>query len=68
MDLYVEVVQKSCVGCATCTILAPNTFAFRKGRKSQVVKQPVTEIDANEVMDALNGCPVNAIVISKGRK
>lgn len=66
MDLHVEVVQKSCVGCATCVILAPNTFAFRKGRKSQVVKQPVSKLDAREMTDALNGCPVNAIVLSKG--
>lgn len=66
MGLYVDVIQKCCVGCATCVILAPSTFAFRKGRKSQVVKQPVSELDAREAADALNGCPVDAIVVSEG--
>jgi len=61
MEMAVDVIQKSCVGCASCAILAPNIFAFKKGRKSQVVKQPETASEHRELADAVNGCPVNAI-------
>ncbi len=49
-----------CIGAATCTILAPETFSLDpKTGKAIVTQQPV-EINDN-IQQAIAACPVGAI-------
>lgn len=51
-----------CIACGMCAYAAPEVFRI-VGKASAVVAQP--EGDSPRVRDAANGCPVNAISISK---
>jgi len=48
-----------CIGCGTCVFIAPDAFKLGKDGKSEVVKNAKAE--SEEVKEAIEGCPVNAI-------
>lgn len=51
--------QKDCIGCGTCTFIAPKTFKLGKNGKAKVVSR----LGDNEkkIKSAIESCPVNAI-------
>ncbi len=55
-------VDDSCIDCDACRATAPDNFA-REDEKgfSYVFKQPSSEVEYQLCMDALEGCPVEAI-------
>lgn len=60
--MTVTVDAKRCIACGMCASAAPEVFRLA-GSASVVFAQP--EGKKPRVRDAANGCPVNAISISK---
>ena len=55
-------VDQQCIDCDLCRETAPNFFTRNdEGGHSFVNKQPETEEDVAQCMEALEGCPVEAI-------
>ena len=55
-------VDQQCIDCDLCRETAPNFFTRNdEGGHSYVSKQPETEEDVGLCMEALEGCPVEAI-------
>jgi ferredoxin len=55
-------VDQQCIDCDLCRETAPNFFTRNdEGGHSFVHKQPETEEDVALCMEALEGCPVEAI-------
>ncbi|KXU38077.1 ferredoxin [Cephaloticoccus primus] len=55
-------VDQQCIDCDLCRETAPDFFnRFDEGGYSFVYKQPESEDDISLCMEALEGCPVEAI-------
>jgi len=55
-------VDQQCIDCDLCRETAPGFFTRHdEGGYSYVVKQPTNEDEAAQCMEALEGCPVEAI-------
>ena len=55
-------VDEQCIDCDLCRETAPNFFTRNEdGGYSFVYKQPQSEEEKAECMEALEGCPVDAI-------
>jgi ferredoxin len=55
-------VDEQCIDCDLCRETAPDFFTRNEdGGYSFVYKQPVSEDDIEQCMEALEGCPVEAI-------
>ena len=55
-------VDEQCIDCDLCRETAPDFFTRNEdGGYSYVYKQPETEDDVAQCMEALEGCPVEAI-------
>jgi ferredoxin len=55
-------VDQQCIDCDLCRETAPNNFARNEdGGYSFVSNQPQSEEETNLCMEALEGCPVEAI-------
>jgi ferredoxin len=55
-------VDQQCIDCDLCRETAPSFFTRHdEGGFSFVHKQPVTDDDIAQCMEALEGCPVEAI-------
>lgn len=59
--MTVTVDSARCIACGMCAYAAPEVFRIVE-RASTVVRQP--ENRDTRVLDAANGCPVNAIRVS----
>ena len=57
--LEVWVDRDTCIGSAFCVASAPEDFELDDDRQSHAVRSPVEESD--EIREALEGCPVEAI-------
>lgn len=57
--MTVTVDTTRCIGCGMCAYAAPEVFRIQ-GKYSTVVKAPEGR-ETYRVLDAANGCPVNAI-------
>jgi ferredoxin len=54
--------DKECILCSLCADVAPHNFCeSSSGDHDIVYKQPQTSIEERQCMEALAGCPVNAI-------
>jgi len=59
----IPVVDKNkCIGCGTCTVLAPKTFRLGKDGKAEVINPPGDEEE--KIKEAAESCPVDAIILS----
>lgn len=55
-------VDQQCIDCDLCRETAPSFFTRHdEGGYSFVMKQPTTEEEVAQCMEALEGCPVEAI-------
>jgi ferredoxin len=55
-------VDQQCIDCDLCRETAPSFFTLHdEGGYSYVHKQPTTEEEIAQCMEALEGCPVEAI-------
>lgn len=60
--MEVKVDSGKCIACGMCAYTAPEVFRI-VGQSSTVMAQP--EGRNSRVLDAANGCPVNAISVSR---
>jgi ferredoxin len=57
-------VNDECIGCETCIEIAPNNFGINKKAKTAFVKkQPSTATERVDCKEAMEACPVEAIVL-----
>ena len=55
-------VDKSCIDCGLCSEIAPSNFCRSKQQDHDVVyKQPSTNLEEQECIQAFDNCPVEAI-------
>ncbi|WP_055490837.1 ferredoxin [Streptomyces sp. TP-A0356] len=55
-------VDSECTDCDTCRCLAPGLFARNdEAGYSYVVRQPVDDDEADELYEAMDRCPADAI-------
>jgi len=54
-----QVDKETCIGCGTCTVLAPKTFKLGKDGKAEVINPPRDEEE--KIKEAVDSCPVQAI-------
>lgn len=57
--MEISVDRSRCIGCGMCAYASPEVFAI-VGSASTVQGQPLPGRESR-VLDAANGCPVNAI-------
>ena len=55
-------VNENCIGCGACTAIAPDFFEFGDDGYAKPIKNEVEKI-TDDVKEAAEGCPVNAIEI-----
>jgi ferredoxin len=62
---------EDCDGCAYCASIAPENFDYQKATNTYFVsRQPRTTAEEEEMLEALEDCPVDAIgvdVIGNGK-
>lgn len=59
MTKVIKVDKQVCIGCGTCTVLAPKSFKLDTNGKAEAINPPG---DAPEtVKEAIDSCPVQAI-------
>jgi ferredoxin len=57
---------ESCEGCAYCASIAPDNFDFQKNSNTYFVsRQPRTRAEEEDMLEALDDCPVDAICIDE---
>lgn len=55
-------VDKSCIDCDLCRDIAPDFFARDNDTaRSKIIKQPISEEEVDECIEAMDSCPVGAI-------
>ncbi len=55
-------VDEQCIDCDLCRDIAPNNFKrYDDGGYSIVYKQPENELETEDCINAMDGCPVEAI-------
>ena len=59
MQKLPQVDKKTCIGCGTCTVLAPKSFKLGNDGKAEVLNPPGDE--EAKIKEAIDSCPVNAI-------
>ena len=58
-------VSDACIGCAICSEIAPENFRFDHEEGCEYVcKQPASEKERQLCVEAMDICPVNAIVVT----
>ena len=62
-NLQIEVDRELCIGAASCSIIAPNTFALDSGGKVVILEGDWD--DEATIEAAAESCPVRAIVLTK---
>lgn len=53
----------ACIGCGACVAICPEYFAF-DGGVSKVIKEN-TEVSTNNLLEAVDACPVSAISLEE---
>lgn len=59
MVVKILINKNKCIGCGTCSFLAPKVFKLGKDGKADVVDQSVSM--TKEIKMAIEGCPERAI-------
>ena len=57
----IEVDKNLCIGCGSCVAIAENTFEFGEDGLAQPKEQEISE----EVRDAAEACPTDAITLTE---
>lgn len=59
--MKVKVNQDKCIGCGACPSLVPEVFEFNDDGLAHVIVDKVPNEKKEEVTEALQNCPVEAI-------
>lgn len=60
--MKIKVNKENCISCGLCMNMCPDYFKFDDNNKSEVIKQPKNEQEENIVKQAVDSCPVGAIL------
>lgn len=63
--MKVKVNQDKCIGCGACPSLVPEVFEFNDNGLAHVIVNEVPKDKEEEVKEALQNCPVEAIEETK---
>ena len=55
-------VTDDCLACEACQYVAPNNFRYGEYGMSYVFKQPTTAEELRQCEEAMDGCPLAAIL------
>lgn len=58
----VEIDKNACIGCGTCTVLAPKAFDMSEEGHS-IVKDSWQEVDNETLINTAKSCPSAAIIL-----
>lgn len=58
--MKLKIDEELCIGCGFCASVCPNVFKVGDDEKANVINQPGAK-DETFAVDAMSGCPVNAI-------
>ncbi len=61
----VVVKKEACIGCGLCISSNPEYFQFDDDGLSKVIKEELNLEDKNKVLEAVEGCPTEAILIEE---
>lgn len=59
--MKVIVDNERCIGCGTCQAICPDVFEFDDEGIMQATDNEVNDENKEDVIDAIEGCPVDAI-------
>jgi ferredoxin len=54
--------SEKCIDCDLCRDIAPEFFARDDDGYSKIIKQPISEDEVEACIEAMDSCPVSAIV------
>ena len=55
-------VNENCIGCGACEGACPEVFKINDDGLSEVVSKDINGVDEEKIQEAIDGCPVAAIV------
>lgn len=61
----VEVNKDLCIGCGACQAIASEVFEIDDDGLAKVISNSVEEDIKEDVIDAAEGCPTNAIIVEE---
>ncbi len=61
--MKLKINKEKCLGCGTCTVLAPKTFKLASDGKAEVITPPGDKKE--KIKEAIDACPVEAIKSTK---
>jgi len=61
--MKIKIDKEVCIGCGTCTFMAPKTFKLAEDGKAETI-EPYGD-DETAINDACSNCPVQCITIEK---
>ena len=56
-----------CISCGACVGMVPDVFEFGDDDKAEVVAKEISEDLTDDVKDAAEGCPTDAIEVSEDK-
>ena len=59
--MKVKVDQDLCIGCGACQAIEPSVFSFNNEGLAQAIDNEINDDVKENVIDAKEGCPTNAI-------
>lgn len=54
-----------CIGCGACTTIAQDVFEFDDDGLAKVVKEKIEDNEKDDVIDASESCPTEAIEVNE---
>lgn len=57
-------INENCIGCGACTAIAPGFFELNEEGYAKAKQEEIKEI-TNDIEEAIEGCPTNAIEINE---
>ncbi|MDD4036506.1 MAG: ferredoxin [Bacilli bacterium] len=63
--MKVKIIEDACIGCGACEAAVPEVFQLNDAGIATVKNEKITKENEDEVMDAVEACPVGAIEIDE---
>lgn len=60
-----KVIKEKCIGCGMCIGQNPDYFTFDDDGQSTVIKEEVTPEDKARILESIDMCPTDAIIIEE---
>lgn len=60
-----KVNKDACIGCGSCTAIAPSVFEFEDDGLATAKSENITEENKEDVVDAAESCPTSAIEVEE---